>query len=916
MEDVRINGEKSTVETQRKDLADKAIYALVAKTDPEKESLWLPLIFHLKDTAAVMEYLVTDWLPEKYHENLGLNRKDFLQLAMAAAMFHDVGKSIKLFQWRITENRPELREQLRRSGLPMQSFTTAENPPHAAAGAELLRLEGYNEGLAAVVGAHHGKPESCENTYFYEQSPLSFGWSDTGDQNTEWGRVQKALIQWAAEQLEVEDPGEWPSCQMIAQMALTGLVIMADWIASNTAYFPLISIGEQPRSYEAGRAARALQKLHLPKPWKVSEDWKDEEYFRRRFGFEANCIQKRTMQLAERMETPGVMILEAPMGQGKTEAALAAAEVLMNRFDLSGAAFFLPSQATSNAMFSRMTRWAERQPDAIKVAVELAHGQAEFNEEFAMLEKGSVSVEQGEADAEPLMVHSFFRGRKTKLLANLVVGTVDQLLMAALRQKHVMLRHLGLTGKVVIIDECHAYDAYMNTYLDCALNWLGAYKVPVILLSATLPGARRSELLQSYLGRPANRRIKSEKEAAYPLLSWTSGQDVHTDWIPPEGASRRVTVERTDEEAAVGEIGRALEYGSVGIIVNTVKRAQKWRELLKEKYPEAVILLDHSRFLTPDWLEHEKEILERVGKKASGEVRKGVLVIGTQVLEQSLDLDFDLLVTDLCPMDLLLQRIGRLHRHARMRPQKLEEARCLVMGAQGELESGSRAVYGDYLLMRTRDLLPDVIHLPEDISPLVQKTYEEALWSPQPSEQYSKAKEDYEIAKKKQQQNARSYRLDPPVCNEFLDSIVGLLDEMPGMTELQARAAVRDGCAPLEVLAVQKTEEGGVRILSGEQKGLQYRTDTQPSEEEARIIAAQRLRLPSYFGNSYCVDSVIKELEAQTKQVPLWRQAPLLEGELFLIFDTDGKTRLAGKQLQYNSQVGLTEEEEDGTNRV
>ena len=141
MEDVKINGEKSTVETQRKDLADKAICALVAKTGPEEEHLWLPLILHLKDTAAVMEHLVTDWLPEKYHENLGLNRKDFFQLAMAAAMFHDVGKSIKLFQWRITENRPELREQLRRSGLPMQAFTTAENPPHAAAGAELLRLK-------------------------------------------------------------------------------------------------------------------------------------------------------------------------------------------------------------------------------------------------------------------------------------------------------------------------------------------------------------------------------------------------------------------------------------------------------------------------------------------------------------------------------------------------------------------------------------------------------------------------------------------------------------------------------------------------------------------------------------------------------------------------------------------------------
>lgn len=111
-----------------------------------------------------------------------------------------------------------------------------------------------------------------------------------------------------------------------------------------------------------------------------------------------------------------------------------------------------------------------------------------------------MQIEQGEVDADPLQTHAFFRGRKTKLLANLVVGTVDQLLMAALNRKHVMLRQLGLTGKVVILDECHAYDAYMNTYLDRVLNWLGAYHVPVILLSATLPGQRRAELLRAYLG--------------------------------------------------------------------------------------------------------------------------------------------------------------------------------------------------------------------------------------------------------------------------------------------------------------------------------------------------------------------------------------------------------------------------------
>ena len=643
----------------------------------------------------------------------------------------------------------------------------------------------------------------------------------------------------------------------------------------------------------------------LPEPWRISEDWQSSDYFERRFGFSANRVQESVEQIAANMETPGMLILEAPMGQGKTEAALAAAEILMNRFKLGGAAFFLPSQATSNAMFSRMTLWARRQPDAVRVAVELAHGQSELNGEFLSLEEGAVEIAQEEAESDTLTVHSFFRGRKTRLLANLVVGTVDQLLMAALKRKHVMLRHLGLTGKVVIIDECHAYDAYMNTYLDCVLDWLGAYKIPVILLSATLPGKRRAELLRSYLG--SNKAVGAELEhsQAYPLLCWTEGKRAHMREIPPEGARRKVKTCRIEDDELVDELGAALEQGCVGIIVNTVKRAQTLCTLLQERYPEAEILLDHSRFLAPDRLEREEKIMQRVGKASALEERKRVLVIGTQVLEQSLDLDFDLLVTELCPMDLLLQRIGRLHRHNRPRPQGLTEPRCLVLGAQGEPDAGSVAVYKKYLLLRTRGLLPESISLPEDISPLVQKTYDPELYSPEPSEEYEAARDEYELFGKKQKKNAKSYRLDKPSRDGYDDSIVGLLDDVPGLTEPATQAAVRDGNAAIEVLVLRQTGDGFAELLSGAEKGKKYRMDTQPSAEEARSIAVQRLRLPASFSKKYRVDEVIKKLESVAEGLPLWTQAPLLEGELFLLLGADGTAELADKKLRYDSQLGL-----------
>ena len=892
----------SVLDTGKEMLSD-AVLALNAKTERDDETLWLPLVVHLQDTAAVMEYLLGHWLPERYCDSLNLSREELFRLAIAIALLHDIGKATPFFQRKISEQREILRYRLEKNGLSLavQNVAIDKDPPHAAAGAEILRAEGINECVAAVVGAHHGMPEQGRIT-FSKESLRSFDWDEKRGQDTPWGNVQKELIAWAVTEIGVENYDDLPECTMAAQMVLTGLVIMADWIASNTSFFPLIPEDEIPRQYDPRRAEIALQKLNLPRPWEVSDDWKTSWFFMSRFGFRENAVQKEAERVASEMETPGMMIIEAPMGHGKTEAALSAAEIMMNRFHLGGAAFFLPSQATSNAMFTRMTGWAQQQPEASGVAVSLVHGQAEFNEEFRQLEEGSVDVNGGEP--ESLTVHSFFRGRKTKLLANLVVGTVDQLLMAALRQKHVMLRHLGLTGKVVIIDECHAYDAYMNTYLDCALKWLSAYHVPVILLSATLPGKRREELLRAYSGGKVPLAFRKTQE--YPLLSWTDNKQLHKEAVSTEGESRAVLIERCSEEQAIAELEKAIAHGCAGFIVNTVKRAQELWKVLKNICPNAIILMDHSRYLTPDRLHHEQEILSRVGKASTPEQRKGVLVIGTQVLEQSLDLDFDLLVTDLCPMDLLLQRIGRLHRHSRQRPSGLETPRCLVLGAHEELEKGSASVYGDYLLLRTRALLPERIRLPEDISPLVQQAYDEELWSPEDSPEYELARDKYRISQSQKREGATVYQLRPP--SKRGRSIRGLLDGKENFTDAKARAAVRDGVVALEVLIVQRDEEGEMNLLSKGHFGERYRPDTQPSMEESRIIASQRLRLPSHFSENHCIDTIIRELEKQTSRfLSIWLQAPMLQGELFLVLNSQGTAELGGMELCYDSEIGLIE---------
>lgn len=282
-------------------------------------------------------------------------------------------------------------------------------------------------------------------------------------------------------------------------------------------------------------------------------------------------------------------------------------------------------------------------------------------------------------------VYQWFEGRKKSMLADFVVGTVDQLLQLALKQKHVMLRHVALMNKVVIIDECHAYDAYMNVYLKRALNWLGRYKVPVILLSATLPAAKRDDLVRAYLNRDAatsrRRRRDIQNEEAnsdYPLMTYTDGDNVLQKHVEAGVMPLNVKVNRIYENDVVDLLEDLLsDGGCAAIIVNTVKHAQELAERLKAEFGDDVSLL-HSRFTATDRISKEDILRKQLGKAGTGTKRPHrLIVVGTQVIEQSLDIDFDVMISELCPIDLLLQRMGRLHRHNRNRPDKLKKRNAL-----------------------------------------------------------------------------------------------------------------------------------------------------------------------------------------------------------------------------------------------
>ena len=376
-------------------------------------------------------------------------------------------------------------------------YRSGRETRHACASEAVLLELGCLAGIASIAGAHHGKPQRENDVTAQLENYGSNYWGK--GQKGQWQAIWKELYRQALAESGFDDAGQLPELTLPAQLLLTGLLTMADWIASNSRYFPLVPV--EGTGYERLYPARlewAWQALSLPDMWDASGAEMDEKGFRERFGFAPNAIQRAVLEVASSASTPGILILEAQMGVGKTEAALAASEIFAARYGAGGLYFGLPTQATANGIFRRLSEWAQTQSQDMVHSIRLAHGMAELNEDYRKLFTGGAVTEEDSVDeAGGVLVHRWFLGRRQALLADFVIGTVDQLLMAALKQKYIMLRHLGLAGKVVVVDECHAYDAYMGHYLDRALTWLGNYRVPVILLSATLPAARRAELVEA-----------------------------------------------------------------------------------------------------------------------------------------------------------------------------------------------------------------------------------------------------------------------------------------------------------------------------------------------------------------------------------------------------------------------------------
>ena len=526
---------------------------------------------------------------------------------------------------------------------------------------------------------------------------------------------------------------------------IAGFVILCDWIGSDTTFFPYETDPRPLAEYRIIALARAQKAVaasgligSAPRPFAGISAL---------FPSIADCPSplQQTASTVELGEGPQLFVLEDLTGSGKTEAAVVLAQRLMSEGRGDGIFFALPTMATANAMHSRIEPFVAKLFEGTPNYLLTHSGPRLTGNDRIKLSKTTASDSYGggraiEARETATRTASEWLadGRKKALLAELGVGTIDQALLAALQSKHAALRLMGLHRRNLVVDEVHACDAYMLEILCALLKLHAGLGGSAILLSATLPLQQRQKLAAAFAEGLGNKNAPLPTSTAYPMLASFDGtRSLEIPVAPREGCSRTLPVRfHREVEAVIVRLVEAARTDQCAVWVrNSVADAMEAYDAVAALLGAEKVTLFHARFALCDRLNIEQRVVDRFGPAGTDAGRRGQVVIATQVVEQSLDIDFDVMVTDLAPVDLLIQRAGRLQRHRRLdlnRPPAVIEVLAPPWSVEpdtGWLKgtfSRTARVYDDpAVLWRTAGELEKrkMLRLPEDARSLVEAVH-------------------------------------------------------------------------------------------------------------------------------------------------------------------------------------------------
>lgn len=721
------------------------------------------LPFHCLDVAAVGWHLLAPERPLSRHlaSRLGLDPVSLRTLLVFALGVHDLGKFARSFQSVAHVDGVELVP-------PVARFTYSIEARHDRLGAALWGdnfvdwardgalgdcplPEGRREKRAAVsvmgqlmapMFGHHGVPVQAGN--------LNVDAHFAGDETSDDVLAAKAFVaDWAAllqvywplERMQGED-----FARQLAQASwvLAGWAVLSDWVGSNRDWFAYRSTPMALEDYWLNealpRAQQALDAVGL------AESPRPLAYAGLTPWFSAKAVTPTPLQAAAETlalaDGPQLYILEDVTGAGKTEAACILAQRLLHAGHGEGLYFALPTMATSNAMYQRMGPLHRHffHEDS-RPSLVLAHGAREINDDFARA-LGTVQPREHrysreEDNASAQCNRWLGDSRKKALLADVGVGTIDQALSGVLRYRHQSLRLYGLARKVLIVDEVHAYDVYMQTLLHELLRHHARMGGSAILLTATLPLASRQALVHAW-SEEVDGNEREARKTDFPLLTTARREGVEEIPIDtrPE-VEREVALQWLSEEGeAIEAVLAAVDAGEcVAWVRNTVDDALRAFDVICQRHPDPErCQLFHSRFAMQDRQRIESDVIQRLGKHSTAQERAGRVIIATQVFQESLDCDVDLMISDLAPVDLLIQRAGRLQRHQRVEPRRAPTLMVLAPKWTDEPDAlwlgralpGTQAVYSDTsLCWLTQKVLRErgAIRMPGEARALIEGVY-------------------------------------------------------------------------------------------------------------------------------------------------------------------------------------------------
>lgn len=663
------------------------------------------LPYHCLDVAAVGHVLLSQdaALRRKFAVIAGLDETICIRWLILFLAFHDIGKFSESFQ----NLRPDLLKKL-------QAITSTErySVRHDSLGNLFLKNCFENENLTfplnesfddwqdvtmAIVRActgHHGVPPQMKGL---NGMPLNFsryfggGGSAAAEQ---FANEVSLLICGPPEENELPSPVELEFRMKKASWLMAGFAVLCDWIGSNSSWFPFceeaMPLGGYWESHAIPKAEQAIRQAGIISGTPLSELPGFSGLFPK---IPVPTPLQAFVDQCPIENSPQLFILEDVTGSGKTEAALLLTGRLMAAGCGNGLFVALPTMATSNAMYDRMIKvYQNLFAKDTSPSLVLAHGARHLSETF-MASVAGHGTNASHAETATAQCSSWLAdNRKKALLSDVGVGTIDQALLAVLPARFQSLRLFGLASHILIVDEVHAYDPYMNKLLQNLLAFHAALGGSAILLSATLPTHVRRDFIAAF-ARGCDDQERPELESgAYPLATAYS-KEKGTQETPIEATPQRrcsVAVKHVVDEAEVlRQIVEAANKGwCVCWIRNTVHDAMDGYTQMKDRLTEDKRMLFHARFAMGDRLDIESTVTSAFGRKSTAQERSGKVLVATQVVEQSLDLDFDLLITDLAPMDLLIQRAGRLHRHPRDEqgnplsegPDRREPPRMIIHG--------------------------------------------------------------------------------------------------------------------------------------------------------------------------------------------------------------------------------------------